>query len=201
MLTTGQTVMILLIIGISAFFYFSTQSAKKQRIARTERRAQLAATRALTLEAFARDEPPPVSAPNIVLTKGERVIWSEPARLYEERVVSRKWEGGSKGISIPTGVLGTRISLGKTQGRLNVERQTVPIATGALVITSRNLLFHGDTKSSKAALDKIITVNCAADGIIIAVTGRAKPWTVVFNDPEAGEVVRVALEAAYRQPA
>lgn len=188
----GHVLTLVLLGGIAAFLYIVTRSAK------TKRREARAAQRAQTIAAFASDQPPTVRAPNIVLTKDERVIWSEPAQLFEERVVSRKWEGGSQGISIPTGVLGTRISLGKTQGRLNIERQTIPISTGALVITTHNVLFHGDTKSSKTALSKIITVNCAANGIVIALAGRAKPWTIVFQDPEAGEVVRVALQTAYK---
>jgi hypothetical protein len=196
-----QLLIAVILIAIAACFYASNSKAKAKRKAQlaldAEHRAALAQKRTETLAIFASGGMPTVSAPNVVLTKDERVVWTEPAQLFEERVTSRTWDGGNQGVSIPTGVAGIRLNFGKTKGRLNVTRNHVPVASGDLIITTRHVFFNGDTKSSKAALTKIVTFNCADDGATIAVTGRVNPWTVMFDDPEAGEVVREALKAAF----
>jgi len=199
-----QVTILVILVGIIVFFIKSGQADAKKLEARRQHAAEVAAARATeradVLAAFAAGTPPKITVPNVVFIKDERPIWSEPAELYEERVTSRKWEGGSKGISVPIGILNTKIHLGKTKGQLNIERANVPVASGALVITSKHLLFKGDTKSTKTALNKIISLDCAANGITVAVTGRAKPWIIIFNDPEAGEVVREAINHAYAAP-
>ena len=43
----------------------------------------------------------PISAtPGLLLQKRENVHWSSPAQLLEERVVSRRYAGGSRGVSV-----------------------------------------------------------------------------------------------------
>lgn len=193
----SATVIMGIVLVIVLFLWFNLTANKQAHAKKQIADAKSAAAREATIAVFERGEIPEVNLRNVVTTKGEVPLWSEPAQLYEERVLSRKWEGASKGISIPTGVLGMRVSLGKTRGALNIERGTVPIASGAFVITSKNLIFSGDAKSSKTALNKVIDVQCSDNGIILSITGRAKPWTVIFTDPKGGEVVRVALQRAY----
>ena len=194
---TTIIVAVVIVAGV-AFWIWQTNESNKKVAARNDQiKATWAIERATALAAFERNEQPDIHAPNVVLLKGETVIWTQPAKLYEERVTSRKWEGGSKGISVPTGVMGIKVNFGKTQGSLNVERSSVPVATGLFVVTTRHLIFSGDSKSTKAPLVKLIDVQCADDGVVVSVTGRAKPWTVTFHDPMGGEVVRVAIQRAF----
>jgi hypothetical protein len=42
---------------------------------------------------------PTVSVTNLVTQKGETAYWAEPAILAEEKVIRRRYEGGSQGVS------------------------------------------------------------------------------------------------------
>lgn len=42
---------------------------------------------------------PIIMVNNIILQKGEEVYWIEPGELLEEKVINRKYEGGSRGVS------------------------------------------------------------------------------------------------------
>jgi hypothetical protein len=194
---TVVVIMIVVVAGVAFWIWQASESNKKVNARNDEIRATWAKERAAALGAFDGNGQPDIQVPNIVLLKGETVIWTQPAELYEERVTSRKWEGGSKGISVPVGVLGIKVNFGKTRGSLNIERSSVPVAAGLFIVTTHHLIFSGDSKSTKARLAKLIDVQCADDGVVVSVTGRAKPWTVTFHDPMGGEVVRVAIQRAF----
>src|SRR3989344_1767889 len=40
---------------------------------------------------------PPIT--NLITQKGEKIYWAEPSILAEEKVISRKYQGGSQGMS------------------------------------------------------------------------------------------------------
>lgn len=178
--------------GMIAYANASSSSQKR----RDEEKQKAIALRESIAEDIAAGKELNIDRSNIILQVGETMIWREPGDLYEERVVSRKWEGGSKGISIPTGILDTKIHLGRTKGSLNVQRGHVPIATGSLVITTKHLIFSGDTKSVKTPLAKLIDVQVGNNGIIAGIDGRQKPLMVVFKDPIAGPIIAAALTRA-----
>ena len=198
----GWTV-VLVIFFVGVYFYnqHSTAVAARNRLRQQEQASRLQVIRQSSLDVIARGEiPHDVATLNVLMLPGERAICALDAKLYEERVLSRKWESGSKGISIPTGVLGTKISIGKTNGQVNVERGSVPISTGKFIVTTRHIIFGGDAKSTKTPLVKLINVNCADNGAMIGITGRQKPLMVMFDDPLGGQLVRAALQLAYALP-
>ncbi|MBX6378428.1 MAG: hypothetical protein IRY95_07755 [Clostridia bacterium] len=47
-----------------------------------------------------REPLPVVTVPGLVLRRGETPHWAEPGELLEERVINRRYEGGSSGFSI-----------------------------------------------------------------------------------------------------
>lgn len=186
------------ILGVVIFLlWFMVQIQKSNAKTRATQMEAIRARNATVVERLQSGKPMDVDTSNIVVQKSETVIWREPAQLIEERVTKREWSGGSKGVSIPTGVLGMKVSLGKTAGRINVERGNVPVATGHLYITNQHIIFSGDGKSTKTPLKKLIDVQCANNGLIMGVTGRQKPLMFLYVNPMVGEVVQAAIQRAY----
>src|SRR5258708_5270123 len=83
----------------------------------------------------------PIATPvNTVLRRDEFVCWAEAAVLWEERVISRRYEGGSRGISIRI-VRGVSYRIGSHRGRAVSERGMVPTSRGQLIISNRRIIF------------------------------------------------------------
>ena len=117
--------------------------------------------------------------PNIFFKKNERPLWVEPAVLYEEVVVDRRYEGGSKGVSFRI-AKGVNWRVGSTRGRLVSEKGNVPVDEGQFVITDQRLIFNGDIKSFDTNLTKIISVNIHPDGMTYSQSNRTKKRIVNF---------------------
>lgn len=107
---------------------------------------------------------PTVEVHNVVLHKGETPHWSEPASLLEERVISRRYEGGSQGISVRL-MKGVSYRVGASKGHLVSDKAIVPVSTGSLVITNQRVLFSGSAKSFATRLDKILNIEPLMDGL------------------------------------
>ena len=117
--------------------------------------------------------------PNIFFKKNERPLWVEPAVLYEEVVVDRRYEGGSQGVSFRI-AKGVNWRVGSTRGRLVSEKCNVPVDEGQFVITDQRLIFNGDIKSFDTNLTKIISVNIHPDGMTYSQSNRTKKRIVNF---------------------
>ena len=117
--------------------------------------------------------------PNIFFKKNERPLWVEPAVLYEEVVVDRRYEGGSQGVSFRI-AKGVNWRVGSTRGRLVSEKGNVPVDEGQFVITDQRLIFNGDIKSFDTNLTKIISVNIHPDGMTYSQSNRTKKRIVNF---------------------
>lgn len=107
-----------------------------------------------------------ISVPGIVLKRGEEAYWSEWAELLEERVVDRRYVGGSSGFSVRI-VKGVTYRFGGTRGRVITERGVVPVSRGRLVVTSQRLSFLGDRKSFNVPFQRLLAVEPANDGLLI----------------------------------
>ena len=117
--------------------------------------------------------------PNIFFKKNERPLWVEPAVLYEEVVVDRRYEGGSQGVSFRI-AKGVNWRVGSTRGRLVSEKGNVPVDEGQFIITDQRLIFNGDIKSFDTNLTKIISVNIHPDGMTYSQSNRTKKRIVNF---------------------
>jgi hypothetical protein len=122
----------------------------------------------------------PISVPNVVLEPGESAFWSQPASLYENKVVRRRYEGGSRGVSIRV-AKGVSFRVGNHRGQSVSETADVPVAFGEFIITSHRLLFVGDKKSFSAPLKKVLHLEPAHDGVRFSETNRQKPRLVLFQ--------------------
>lgn len=187
-------VWVALIAGV--IYVFNQIQASSAKAAAAKRAGRLERANALA-ERIVNGENLDADTSNLVLVNGEQVIYRTGADLIEERVVSRKWEGGSQGISIPTGILNTKVSFGKTRGKLAVERGNVPVSKGSFVVTTKHLIFSGSGKSTKTPLLKVIDTQLGNNGIIFGVTGRTNPIKVMFHDDIGGVVVGAAIQRAF----
>lgn len=138
---------------------------------------------------------PHVGVPTgVVLQKTEIVYWFEPSALMEERVVRRRYEGGSSGVSFRI-AKGVSYRVGAHRGHVVPETATVPISEGQLVITNKRVVFHGNRKSFALKYDKLIGMELFEDGLSLsAATGKAK--LVRFSDKSNSDIVGAVLTQA-----
>lgn len=136
---------------------------------------------------------PPVR--NIMMQKGEKAYWVEPAVMYEEQVISRKYQGGSSGMSFRI-MKGVSYRVGGHRGNIITEKGIVPISTGELIITSKRLIFRGDSKSFATKLDKILDIRLFTDGVQFSENNKSKPRLVKFQDGGNQDIVGAVLSYA-----
>ncbi len=134
---------------------------------------------------------PVAQAPNVVLQREETAHWVEPGEILEERVISRRYKGGSHGLSFRI-CKGVSYRVGSHRGHIVAKRAVVPISTGELVLTSKRAIFRGNAKSFNIRLDKILHVEFYRDGIQITDSG-GKPKVVRFSSAANTDLVGAIL--------
>lgn len=137
---------------------------------------------------------PGVAVSGLVLQKNETPHWSEPGALIEERVVSRKFEGRSSGVSFRI-AKGVSYRIGASRGNLISETAKLKVSHGDLIVTSWRVIFRGDKKSFTYRLDKLLDVNMFSNGV--GVTGEnGNPRVVMFDNDRNADIVGSILSAA-----
>lgn len=132
------------------------------------------------------------SASGLILQKGELCHLSLPAILVEERVVSRNFQGGSRGVNLRL-VKGVSFRVGQQRGQMVSQSGIVPISDGYFVITNKRLVFSGDRKSVTTPLDKLMDLHVFSDGLNYSVTTRQKPVIVKLSVPEEAELCAMVI--------
>ena len=134
---------------------------------------------------------PTGSDAGVVLRRGEVVHWREPGSLLEERVVRRRCEGVSQGVSIRI-MKGVSYRIGQQRGQLVSATGLVAVSSGDLILTSKRILFHGDRKSFAFTYEKLLGVEMYTDGVrLTADTGN--PRLVRLTRPENLDVLGSVL--------
>jgi hypothetical protein len=141
--------------------------------------------------------PPSISVRNIILQKSELAYWSEPASLFEERVVNRRYEGGSQSVSFRI-AKGVSYRIGAQRGHIVADTAIVPVSSGELVVTSKRVIFRGDAKSFSLKLDKLLELNLFGNGVRLT-DAKGKPRMVKFADEGNADVVGATLSFAINQ--
>jgi len=134
---------------------------------------------------------PDLSVQDVILQKNEIAHWSEPASLLEERVVDRRYEGGSHGVSIRI-VKGIYYRVGSQRGHLVTDKAVVPISWGDLIITNKRIIFRGDSKSFNVRLDKLLETHLFSDGLRIT-DDKGKTRIIRFVDSANRDIVGATL--------
>ena len=137
---------------------------------------------------------PSVPVDGLVLQKNEVSYWREPASLLEEKVVSRRYEGGSHGVSIRI-AKGVSYRVGAQRGRLVSDRDVVPVSPGDFIVTSRRVIFRGLRKGFNTRLDKLLNVQLFSDGILLT-DGDARVRIVKFNTPGNADIIQAIIAHA-----
>lgn len=141
--------------------------------------------------------PPTISVFNVILQKSETAYWSEPASLIEERVVKRRYEGGSQGFSFRI-AKGVSYRVGAHRGHLVTDTAALPVSSGELIITNKRVIFRGDAKSFNLRLDKLLELNFYSDGARLT-DDKGKPRMVKFSETGNSDVVGATLSYAINQ--
>lgn len=107
---------------------------------------------------------------NILIKKGESLILDIPGVSYcEERTV--KFKGGTQGFSVRL-MKGVSYRFGSFEG--GVEKKVVPLDSGNFTLTSKRLIFSGNTKSVEYPLNKIVSITPLDNGVMINKSGKTK---------------------------
>jgi len=141
-----------------------------------------------------RGELPTISVPGLVLQKAETSYWSEPASILEERVVKREYVGGSRGMSFRI-AKGVHYHVGSFRGHIESRKAVVPVSRGSLVITSKRLLFLGDSKSFSSRLDKLLETHLFRESLRVE-DGSGRPHVFRFESTNNIDVVGAILSHA-----
>ena len=130
---------------------------------------------------------PTVGVGSVILQKAETPHWSEPSELIEERVVGRRYEGRSSGVSIRI-AKGVSYRVGASRGHLVVDTANVPVSSGDLILTNKRVIFRGDKKSFNYRLDKLLDVQLFQEGLRLT-DSNGKPRTVKFFRRDNSDIV------------
>lgn len=134
--------------------------------------------------------PQPIAVSNVILRKGEQAYWAQPARLYEEKIVSRRYEGGSRGVSIRV-MKGVSFRVGAQRGQFVADTADVPVSEGEFIVTSQRLIFRGNSKSFDTKYEKLLDVQNHIDGIYFSETNRQKQRKVQYLQPNGDIIVEI----------
>jgi peptidoglycan hydrolase-like protein with peptidoglycan-binding domain len=131
---------------------------------------------------------PEVTNPPVNLQFGEKAYLAVGAQLLEERVVGRRYQGGSRGVSIRI-MKGVSYRVGASSGTSVSVRGVVPVSVGNFCITSHRLVFSGNAKSFAFDRKKILSTKVHSDGITIAPDSGATR-TIQFTESADPYVVQ-----------
>lgn len=135
---------------------------------------------------------PPITVVNLVLQKGEIGYWSEPSTLVEEKVINRRYEGGSSGVSFRV-MKGVSYRVGSYRGRTITDMGKVVVDDGDLIITSKRLIFRGRNKSFGILLGKLLDIHFFKDGLQVTEANKSKPRMFGFRGSENTEIMTAIM--------
>lgn len=138
---------------------------------------------------------PTFPVPNLVIQKHETVYWSEPAILAEEKVIRRRYEGGSQGVSFRL-MKGVSYRVGGHRGHIVSETGVVSVSDGELVVTSKRIIFRGDGKTFAIKLDKILDIQIFTNGLQFSENNKPKPRMIKFKQEGNHDIVGAVLSYA-----
>ena len=135
--------------------------------------------RAIYLLESKHELPPPVSVA-LFLDANETCYYTTPTTWHQSRVQTRGYSGTS--ISLPTGVRGVRFRFG---GFTPVRaEQLMALSAGTLFVTSKRLLFNGESRNTSITFTKIVDGHVYLDCVRIE-KGSGKPDLFSMNAAQA----------------
>lgn len=98
---------------------------------------------------------PLVNSFGLILKGDEQVHFRARAELLEERVISRKYQGGSSGVNIRV-AKGVSFKVGQHKGRSVSEKGIVTIDEGDFYVTSQRLVYKGGKKNFSLTFAQLV---------------------------------------------
>ena len=135
--------------------------------------------RAIYLLESKHELPPPVSV-DLFLDTNETCYYTTPTTWHQSRVQTRGYSGTS--VSLPTGIRGVRFRFGGYTP-IRTEQMT-PLAAGTLFVTSKRLLFNGDSRNTTISLKKIVDGHVFSNCVKIE-KNTGKPDLFTMNAAQA----------------
>lgn len=135
---------------------------------------------------------PEISVTNLVIPRTEKIYWSEPSALTEEKVINRRYVGGSQGVNLHV-AKGLNFRVGSSRGHLESEMGMVSVSEGDFIITSKRIIFKGDRKSFAIKLDNILDLHIFSDGIRLTENNKAKQRIIKFSEVGNHDIVGAIL--------
>jgi len=138
---------------------------------------------------------PQITVTNLIMQKGEKAYWVESGTLAEERVLRRRYEGGSQGVSFRI-MKGVSYRVGGFRGHAVSETGVVAVSNGELIITNQRIVFRGDKKSFATKLDKILDTQLFTNGLQFSENNRSKPKLIKFEQLGNHNIIGAVLSYA-----
>ena len=112
----------------------------------------------------------------IILGKNENILWAYgDVACYMEKI-QRETVGRSGGFSFRV-CKGVTYRTGQFEGHPVEHSYMDKVGTGTLFVTTKNLIFYSESKSTKVQFNKIIGITPYSDGIEVHKDGNAKRLT------------------------
>jgi len=134
---------------------------------------------------------PTTIVPNLVLQKNETAHWKENACILENKVIRRRYEGGSRGVSIRL-AKGLSYRVGGHRGQILTDTALIAVSQGELVLTNKRIIFKGDSKSLNMKLDKVLNFEFFSDGINIT-ESSVKSRLLKLDNPKNIDLIGAIL--------
>ena len=128
----------------------------------------------------------------LILQKNELCHLSLPAVLMEERVLSRNYAGGSRGVNIRI-MKGVSYRMGQQRGQMTSQSGMVAISDGYFIATNKRLVFSGDRKSVSTSFAKLMDMHVFSDGVTFSSSQRQKPVIVKLSSEQEAEMAGVLI--------
>lgn len=128
----------------------------------------------------------------LIMQKNENCYLSLPATLYEERVLSRDYVGGSQGVNIRI-MKGISYRVGQQRGQMVSRSGMVAISDGYFIVTNKRLVFSGSRKSVSTPFGKLLDIHVFNDGLNFSSSTRQKPVIVKLSRSEEAEMCGVLI--------
>lgn len=139
---------------------------------------------------------PPISPSiSVILKKGEQAyLQSSDVELIEERVIDRKYVGGSHGISFRV-MKGVSYRVGNSKGHVETTKGNVVVDIGDILITNKRCIFKGRKKSFSVNLAKILDIELYSDAVVIHEENKQNPRIIGVDESAQRRVLYTAIRA------
>jgi hypothetical protein len=138
---------------------------------------------------------PSVNSSGLILQDGEQVHFMGRVDLLEERVVSRKYQGGSSGVNFRV-AKGVSFKVGQQKGRSVSEKGIVTVDEGEFYVTNKRLVYKGGKKNFSLTFSQLVGYEVFKSGIDISANkGNTKMlrFTESFDPDMLELLINVAI--------